>query len=142
MGRSDRPNSTSISAVHRKISGYGSLGRSDHEQCTMNLSRSFLIGRMFVVLEFLILLDRAREPSISRSAAHLRRLVRARGIQTSRAGCNQGRWIQDQRSTFADPERACARSPASLGPSDPGSTAHNRPRRYGFIVFPRDYFAN
>ena len=56
MGRSDRPNSPSLSAVHRKISGCGSLGRSDHEQCAMNLSRPFQIERMFVILEWLALL--------------------------------------------------------------------------------------
>ena len=129
-------------AAHRKIYGCGSLGRSDHEQSPMNLSRWILIGRMFVILEIPSLLGRAREPSTSRSAVHLRRLVSARGIQTRRAGFNRGRWIQDQRSTLADPERTRARSPASLEPSDPGSTVLGKPRRFEFYYFPKGLFYN
>ena len=81
LGRSDRPNGTSISAVHLKIDGSHPLGRSDFEQCVCAVQRH-------------------REPSISRSTVHSHALFPAREIQTRRARFNVDRWIQDQRPTF------------------------------------------
>ena len=82
----------------------------------MNLSRSFLIGRMFVILESCVLLGRAREPLDRQSTLHVRCLSPAREFKTRRARFNVDRWIQNQRPTVDDHARVRARvSPVGLG---------------------------
>ena len=96
MGCSDRPNSTSISAVHLQINGRRSLGRSDFEQCGCAVCVDL-------------------EPSISRSTVHSHALFSRARFQTRRARFNVSRWIQDQRPTFGDHAQARARvSPLDL----------------------------
>ena len=104
-----------LSAVHRKMNGQSSLGRSDHEQRSMNLSCWILIGRKFVILESRSLLGCTRGPLDRESTVHVRCLPPAREVQTRRARFNVGHWIQDQRATLVDHARARARvSPVGL----------------------------
>ena len=86
------------------------MGRSDHEQRAMNLSRWILIGRKFVILESRSLLGCTRGPWDRESTVHVRCPSPARGFKTRRARFNVGRRIQDQRPTFADSARARARA--------------------------------